>query len=132
MLYSLNRWENQEQILKLVQNSDFVIADRYYPSNLAYGVSRGLNLEWLQGLDRGLPTASLVILLDVPVYSSFTRKSKDRDAHERDKQLLTKVRRTYGALAKKFGWKIVDATRSVEEVHEAVWGLVRKRFELTS
>ena len=132
MLYSLNRWENQEQILKLVQNSDFVIADRYYPSNLAYGVSRGLSLEWLQGLDRGLPTASLVILLDVPVNSSFTRKSKDRDAHERDKQLLTKVRRTYGALAKKFGWKIVDATRSVEEVHEAVWGLVRKRFELTS
>jgi dTMP kinase len=132
MLYSLNRWENQEQILKLVQNSDFVIADRYYPSNLAYGVSRGLSLEWLQGLDRGLPTASLVILLDVPVHSSFTRKSKDRDAHERDKQLLTKVRRTYGALAKKFDWKIVDATRSVEEVHEAVWGLVRKRFELTS
>jgi dTMP kinase len=132
MLYSLNRWENQEQIIKLVQNSDFVIADRYYPSNWAYGVSRGLSLEWLQRLDRGLPTASLVILLDVPVHSSFTRKSRGRDAHERDKQLLTKVRRTYGALARKFDWKIVDATRPVEEVHEAIWGLVRKKFELTS
>ncbi|HZF21605.1 MAG TPA: dTMP kinase [Dongiaceae bacterium] len=130
MLYSLNRWENQEQIIKLVQNSDFVIADRYYPSNLAYGVSRGLSLEWLQGLDRGLPTASLVILLDVPVYSSFTRKSKRRDVHERDKQLLTKVRRTYGMLAKKLDWKTVDATRPVHEVHKDVWRLVRKKFGL--
>jgi dTMP kinase len=132
VLYSLNRWENREQMTKLTQTSDFVIADRYYPSNLAYGVSRGLSLDWLQGLDRGLPTASLVLVLDVPVHSSFTRKSRGRDAHERDKQLLTKVRRTYGRLAKKFDWKIVDATRSVDEVHEAVWSIVRKKFRLTS
>ena len=132
MLYSLNRWENQEQMIKLTQTSDFVIADRYYPSNLAYGVSRGLSLDWLQGLDRGLPTASLVLVLDVPVHSSFTRKSRGRDAHERDKQLLTKVRRTYGRLAKEFDWKIVDATRSVEEVQKAVWSIVRKKFRLTS
>jgi dTMP kinase len=132
MLYSLNRWENQELIGRLTENSDFVIADRYYPSNLAYGVSRGLSLRWLQGLDRGLPTANLVIVLDVPVLSSFGRKSSGRDVHERDKQLLLKVRRTYVALAKKLDWKMVDATRPVEEVREAVWGIVRKRFRLTS
>lgn len=132
MLYSLNRWENQEQIIRLTGSSDFVIADRYYPSNLAYGMSRGLSLEWLQGLDQGLPLVSLVILLDVPVSSSFTRKSKDRDAHERDKQFLAKVRRTYETLAKKLGWRIVDATRPVEEVHEAVWRLVRQKFRLAS
>jgi dTMP kinase len=132
MLYSLNRWENQEQTIKLTQNSDFVIADRYYPSNLAYGVSRGLSLDWLQGLDRGLPTASLVIVLDVPVPASFARKSRGRDVHEKNRQLLVKVRRTYRTLAKKLGWKIVDATRSVEEVHEAVWSIVRKKFRLTS
>ena len=132
MLYSLNRWENQEQIIKPVQNSDFVIADRYYPSNLAYGVSRGLSLEWLQGLDRGLPTASLVIVLEVPVHSSFMRKSKRRDVHERDKQFLTRVSRAYETLAKKFGWKIVDASSSVDEVHKAVWSIVRKKFGLAS
>ena len=132
MLYSLNRWENQEQIIKLVQNSDFVIADRYYPSNLAYGVSRGLSLEWLQGLDRGLPTASLVIVLDVPVPASFARKSRGRDVHEKNRQLLVKVRRRYQTLAKKLGWKMVDATRPVEKVHEAIWRLVRKKFGLTS
>jgi len=29
-------------------------------------------------------------------------------------------------------WEIVDATRPVEEVHEAVWRLVRKKFGLAS
>ncbi|TMI62230.1 dTMP kinase [Candidatus Bathyarchaeota archaeon] len=132
MLYSLNRWENQELIVKLTETADFVIADRYYPSNFAYGVSRGLSLGWLQGLDRGLPTASLVIVLDVPVPSSFSRKSTGRDVHEKDRQLLLKVRRTYGRLAKKLEWKMVDANRPVEEVHEAVWRIVREQFRLAS
>jgi len=132
MLYSLNRWENQDRITSLVEKSDFVIADRYYPSNLAYGVSRGLSLGWLQGLDRGLPTASLVIVLDVPVLSSFGRKSSGRDVHERDKQLLLRVGRTYRTLAEKLDWKMVDANRPVEEVREAVWGIVRKKFRFSS
>ena len=132
MLYSLNRWENQELIVKLTEIADFVVADRYYPSNFAYGVSRGLSLGWLQGLDRGLPTASLVIVLDVPVLSSFGRKSTGRDVHEKDRRLLLKVRRTYGRLAKKLEWKMVDANRPVEEVHEAVWRIVRKQFRLAS
>ena len=132
MLYSLNRWENQELIVKLTETADFVIADRYYPSNFAYGVSRGLSLGWLQGLDRGLPTASLVIILDVPVLSSFGRKSTGRDVHEKDRRLLLKVRRTYGRLAKKLEWKMVDANRPVEEVHEDVWRIVRKQLGLAS
>jgi dTMP kinase len=132
MLYSLNRWENQDRITSLGKKSDFVIADRYYPSNLAYGVSRGLSLGWLQGLDRGLPTASLVIVLDVPVLSSFGRKSSGRDVHERDKRLLLRVGRTYRTLAKKLDWKMVDANRPVEEVREAVWGIVRRKFRFSS
>jgi len=132
MLYSLNRWENKELITKLSEGADFVIADRYYPSNLAYGVSRGLSLSWLQGLDLGLPAASLVIVLDVPVPSSFARKSRGRDVHEKNKGFLMKVRRAYRRLARKLDWKIVDATHPIREVHEVVWSLVRKRFELMS
>jgi dTMP kinase len=131
MLYSLNRWENQKRITDMTDKADFVIADRYSPSNIAYGVSRGLSLGWLQELDRGLPIASLVIVLDVPVPASFARKSRGRDVHERNRPLLLKVRRTYRTLAKRLEWKVVDATRPVEEVHWAVCSLVRKKFRLT-
>jgi dTMP kinase len=130
MLYSLNRWENKDQINRLMKNADFVIADRYTPSNLAYGVSRGLSLEWLQGLDEGLPRTSLVIVFDVPIRASFARKSKNRDIHESDHTFLTTVRRTYRGLAYKLGWKVVDGRSPIGKVHAAVWDTVQQRFGL--
>jgi len=130
MLYALNRWENQRSILSLIEKYDFVVADRYAASNLAYGVSRGLSLDWLQTLDRGLPRADLVIVLDVPVPSSFARKQKRRDVHESDKKLLMKVRQAYKTLSERLGWKIVDATVPVEEVESAVWNIVERKFKL--
>jgi dTMP kinase len=130
MLYSLNRWENKAIIHKLVDRADFVIADRYTPSNLAYGVSRGLSLSWLKALDKGLPPADLVIVLDVPVPSSFARKTKDRDVHENDRRLLGRVRQTYKKLAHRLGWKIIDATMPVGEVESVVWNLVTGKFKL--
>ena len=130
MLYSLNRWENLKLISNLVARSDFVIADRYTPSNLAYGVSRGLILDWLRGLDKGLPTPRLVIVLDVSVHYSFNRKTKNRDVHERDERFLNEVKRTYRVLARRLGWRIVDSTQSVEEVHATIWKMVTREFTL--
>ncbi len=129
MLYSLNRWENLELIKNLIEGSDFLIADRYAASNLAYGVSRGLDLGWLRNLDRGLPEADLVLVLDVPVPASFARKSKGRDVHESNRHLLLKVRRTYKSLADKLGWKVVDGTGATGKVHDDVWSRVQKRFD---
>jgi len=130
MLYSLNRWEKRDLMRRLVEQNDFVIADRYIPSNLAYGVSRGLSLSWLRTLDKGLPPADLVIVLDVPVPSSFERKRKDRDVHENDRRLLVRVRQSYKVLANKLQWKTIDATRPVGEVESAIWRLVTRRFNL--
>jgi len=127
MLYSLNRWENLEQITEKLERSDFLVADRYSASNLAYGVARGLDLEWLVGLDKGLPLPDTVIVLDVPVPSSFNRKTLNRDVHESDRNLLLRVRRTYLTLAKRFRWKVVDGTGPVENVHGEIWKAVNAR-----
>lgn len=130
MLYSLNRWENKALIHNLIDRADLLIADRYTPSNLAYGLSRGLSLNWLKTLDMGLPPAALVIVLDVPVPSSFARKRKDRDVHESDRRLLQRVRHSYKILAKKLGWKTIDATMPVGQIEAAVWNIVQQRFRL--
>ena len=130
MLYSLNRWENIASIVEQVDMNDFIIADRYTPSNLAYGVSKGLSLEWLQGLDKGLPPPRLVIVLDVSTYASFARKSNERDIHERDQKFLTAVRRTYKVLARKLDWETVDATQPVREVQASILRIVQQRFKM--
>lgn len=130
MLYSLNRWENLEKIREIMKYSDYLIMDRYSPSNIAYGVAKGLDRQWLAILEKGLPIADLVIVLDVPVSSSFTRKLKRRDVHEKDRRYLAKVRQSYKILARQFGWKLVDANASAYEVHESVWREVNAKFHL--
>ncbi len=132
MLYSLNRWENLELIRKHLDRSDFLVTDRYSPSNLAYGVSKGLDLRWLRELDRGLPDPDLVLVLDVPVPASFTRKSKERDVHERNRSFMLKVNQTYKSLAKRLGWKVVDGTKPIEIVNADLWNQVQHRFRITS
>ncbi len=130
MMYSLNRWENISLIRKHIDQSDFLIADRYTPSNLAYGVSKGLDQGWLRELDRGLPQSDLVIILDVPVPASFKRKSEGRDTYESNKRYMLKVRQNYRSLARKYGWKLLDGTGSAERVQLEVLELIRERFRL--
>src|SRR5437867_6767439 len=92
MLYSLNRWENMETITGTLKKNDFVICHRYTPFNLAYGEARGLSVQWLAGLDAGLPEARAVFVLDVPIPKSFSRKTKRRGSHERDRAFRATVR----------------------------------------
>ena len=131
MLYSLNRWENKDTIIRKLEKSDFLLANRYSASNLAYGLSHGLNLDWLRNLDRGLLEPDVVIVLDVPVGFSFERKVRKRDVHENNRALLLRVRRNYLKLAKKFGWHVVEASGPAVDVQSRIWetlqglGLVR-------
>lgn len=120
MLYSLNRWEKAELIAGELKRSDFVLCNRYTPSNLAYGVARGLSVDWLWGLDTGLPKPGAVFVLDVPVTRSFSRKASRRDVNEKDRAFLEKVRRNYRLLARRLGWRLVDGTQPPAEVHQHI------------
>lgn len=128
MLYSLNRWEKLETITGLLRENDFVVCNRYAPSNLAYGEARGLSVDWLSGLDSGLPEPGVVFVLDVPVPRSFSRKTAKRDVNEKDRAFLDRVRRNYRVLARRLGWRLIDGTKSPEEVHEHILLGLRSAF----
>ena len=119
-LLAANRWEKLKQIQDALSKNYILIMNRYYQSNLVYGKANGQNLKWLLNLDSGLPKENLVILLDVKSKDSFSRKKTRRDKFEKDKEFAQKIIRTYRTLAKKFGWKIVNASQTQEQVHKAI------------
>ena len=129
MLYSLNRWENEDRITEAIDSADVLLTDRYTPSNLAYGLSKALDLDWLANLDHGLPQPDRVLVLDVPVGYSFERKRDRRDIHESDRALLQRVRRNYLKLADQFGWSVVDATRGADDVHSQILAKIPMQVE---
>ena len=76
-LLAANRWEKFDEILAAKEKNSVLIMNRYYHSNLIYGLANGLKQKWLESLDEGLPKADLVILLDVTQKESFSRSPRN-------------------------------------------------------
>ena len=109
MLYAANRWEKKTEMEAALSKTDAIIVDRYSGSNLAYGVSNGLSLDWLLHLEEGLPEPDLVLLLDAAPIRIVPRRGGRKDSYERNIGLQEKARSAYLRLAERFGWSLVDA-----------------------
>ena len=126
MLLSANRWEKKDHIEKIIDKGDTVIMNRYYQSNLVYGISKGLKLGWLLSLDMGLPKADLVIVIDIKPRTLVRRSKNVVDTFEKDLELIRRVKKNYRILARRFDWRIVEGEKSVVEVHGQVLKIVKK------
>ena len=108
-LLAANRWEKLDTILAAEEKNSVLIMNRYYHSNLVYGLANGLKQKWLESLDEGLPKADLVILLDVTQKESFSRtprnkiggKKMKRDKFEKNKEFSSKISNLYRNVGKK-------------------------------
>jgi dTMP kinase len=125
MLMSANRWERKKEIESMVKTGTIVVINRYYQSNLVYGISNGLNIDWLLNLDKGLPKEDIAIVLDVSP-STASLRSENLDLFERNEKLLLEVNKNYSKLAKQFNWKIINGSNSQEQVHKEVLSLLKK------
>ncbi|MFN4336535.1 MAG: dTMP kinase [Candidatus Nitrosocaldus sp.] len=130
MLLSANRWEKKDEVERLLAENDVVILNRYYQSNLVYGLANGLDIQWLEMLDRCLPKEDLVIVLHVSADTALERASLNsmhKDEFE-NIEILRRVSLLYLELAERYGWVVVDGSRSIEEVHRAVLSIVLKHI----
>ena len=127
-LYAANRWEKLEEIKKSATKNSILIMNRYYHSNLVYGIANGLKEKWLQNLEDGLPKADLVIVLDVSQSESFSRKKSKRDKFEKNKEFSKKISQIYRRLAKKHRWKLIDASGTKQETHKEILKIIFKKI----
>jgi len=137
-LLAANRWEKLNEIKAAEEKNSVLIMNRYYQSNIVYGIANGMKSKWLENLDEGLPKADLVILLDITQKESFSRtprnkiggKKMKRDKFEKNQEFSRKISKTYKIIAKKKRWKIIDATKSQTEVHEEILKTFSKKLGL--
>lgn len=125
MLMSANRWERKREIESLVKTGTIVVINRYYQSNLVYGISNGLNIDWLLNLDKGLPKEDIAIVINISP-STVTLRTEKLDLFERNEKLLLAVNKNYSKLAKQFSWKIISGDNSKEQVHQDILKLLKR------
>jgi dTMP kinase len=124
MLFAVNRWEKKAEMLEALSAADFVLVNRYSESNLAYGVSSGLPLDWLLSLESGLPKTDLVAVLDASPEALYGRRGADKDRFEENLAYQDRTRKVYLQLAERFGWKVVDASSGIDQTTAALRALV--------
>ena len=130
MLLSVNRWEKKEEIGKMLQNGTIIIMDRYYQSNIVYGLSNGLDLNWLINLDKGLPKEDIVIILEIDPETSYKRVNRNRDLFEKNLKFLSNVKQNYQKLSQVYNWKIVNGEENVEKIHLKTSSLVKEKINI--
>jgi dTMP kinase len=129
LLFSANRWEKKKEIESMIENGTLVIMNRYWQSNLIYGIANGMDAKWLLTLDQGLPKEDLVIALLVnPNISS--KRAETQDAFESDAKLAAKAYKNYLKFAKQFKWRIVDGSKSKEQIHQDIMKMIRKELKV--
>ena len=70
----------------------------------------------------------MTVLLDIAPETAVARKATGRDRYERDLGLLARVRESYRRQAALYGWAVINAEQSRDDVGRAVEQAVLPRF----
>ncbi|HJU35160.1 MAG TPA: dTMP kinase [Nitrososphaera sp.] len=129
LLFSANRWEKKRDIESMLENGTIIVMNRYWQSNLVYGVANGMDINWLLRLDMGLPKEDIVLLILVNP-SISAKRAKTQDVFESNAQLASDAYKNYLKFAKQFRWKVIDGSKSREQVHQEIMKIIRREVKV--
>jgi dTMP kinase len=139
LLFAADRMDHVEtEIDPIVSGGGVVVSDRYDASSLAYqSVTSGSNgkgaVEWIRTLNRNARRPDLTVVLDVPPDVAANRRESRGEAAQLYEQ--NEVQRALAAFYKRLAEHLpedrvvlVDASASVDEVHERVFDAYQRAF----
>jgi dTMP kinase len=110
-----------------------VLSDRYFDSSVAYqGAARELDVEEVKqislwAIDHLIP--DLTVLLDLPADQAIARRSSKGTQPDRleseQLEFFERARNEYLSMAIEPRFLVIDATDSVEQIHQQVLGRVK-------
>ncbi len=135
-LFLADRAQNADCIIKpAVKDGVIVLCDRHTDSTIAYqGYGRGVNIEELKKLNdmavSGLKP-DLTFVFDIDIQTSMARVGKEKDRMESaGLEFFERVRKGYLEIAKQEPErvKVIDSTKSIEEIHQKVLEFIENVF----
>lgn len=124
LLFAADRLEHLENIiLPYLEKGYVVVSDRYVYSSLAYQSVTTRDPQWVREINKYAVKPDLAILLDIEPHVGLGRIKRRKTKFEREK-FLEGVREKYLEIVKDGELKVIDASKSVDEVAEEIVRLV--------
>ena len=132
LLFAVDRVDHVESTIKpAIKDRKIVVSDRYVYSSLAYQGATGLNLNWIEEINKFAISPDLAIYIDVPPEIVIKRLRRKKSVME-NLETQRKVREVYMRLVKDGRLVLIDGNRAKYEVAEDVLSTVldflRKRL----
>ena len=125
-LFVMDRKEHVDQKINPALNEGkIVLMDRYYYSTMAYQAAAGIDVKRIRKDNEFAPKPDIVLVFDLPADLAMkrVRGHSIADVFEKEEH-LEKVRKAYLNLENDSLVRIIDATRTPEEIFDEVWKLI--------
>jgi len=126
LLFSANRWEAVQGMLKDLRAGQTIVVDRYAFSGAVYSAAKDsphMSLEWCWNPDIGLPQPDLVLFLDISTEDAARRGGYGEERYEKqDMQVKARAlfKRVFSRLPN-LNIKVINAGMSQQEVADQIW-----------
>jgi dTMP kinase len=124
LLFAADRVEHMETEIKpALESGKVVVCDRYVYSTLAYQGAAGLDLKWIELINRFALAPDLALFLDVPPEIVVKRLKRKRSVMETP-QNQQRVREVYMRMVKEGRLVLVDGNKPVGDVSRDILKVV--------
>lgn len=122
-IFVQNRRDFQPTLVEKLKLGTTVLAEDYVGTGIAWGATHGVDIEAMIELNEGLLEPNLSILLDGDRFKDASVEVGHKNEDDTD-EVWNLNRKIHQEIAKRFGWKIVNANLSIEEVHKQIMSIV--------
>ncbi|MFQ6080084.1 MAG: dTMP kinase [Candidatus Bathyarchaeia archaeon] len=120
LLFAVDRIDHVERrINPSLQEGKVVVCDRYMFSSIAYQGAAGLDMKWIEEINRSALPPDLAIYLDVPPEVVVKRMKRKRSVMER-LQVQRRVRQVYMKLVESGRLMPIDGNRPADEISKNI------------
>jgi thymidylate kinase len=124
-LFAYNRRDYEPTLRQLLSIGD-VFGEDYVGTGKAWGLTFGVKREKLDEFNKGLLVPDISLCLDGERFSCGIEKEHRHEAA--GDGVWERNRRVHQELALEYGWEVIDANRSKERVHQAIFEAVLRRW----
>jgi len=125
VVYALNRAHYQETLLEKLEAGTNIIAEDYFHTGIAWGLTRGVEEGFLRKLNADFILPDIAFLFDG---ERFTDGIEKGHTHESDDDLMSRCRVVHKRLGQEESWIDINANGKIEEVRKLIWGHLVNRF----
>lgn len=124
LLFAADRVDHsQREVIPALKADKIVVTDRYLYSSLAYQGAAGLDLKWIEEVNKWSMKPDMTIYIDISPEIVLQRLKRKKSVME-TLQNQRRVREIYVKLVKNYGLTVVDGNKSKRVVAQEIMDTV--------